>query len=60
MSSSTFDLEADNIREGDSRLGLDEQGAREVRDIMRQEGVACVHLPLLRLFSSHAEIFVRL
>lgn len=38
MSSSAFDIEA-NIRDGDSRAGLDEQGVAEVRDIMRRERV---------------------
>lgn len=40
LSSSTFDIEANNLMEGDSRLGLDENGTREVREIMRREGVA--------------------
>ena len=39
MSSSTFDVESDNIREGDARMGLDEQGTREIMEIMRREGV---------------------
>jgi len=38
MSSSAFDIEA-NIRDGDSRMGLDERGTQEVRDIMRRERV---------------------
>ena len=38
LSSSTFDIEA-NIREGDSRAGLDERGTQEVLDIMRRERV---------------------
>lgn len=40
MSSSTFDIEANNMMEEDSRLGLDENGTREVKEIMRREGVA--------------------
>lgn len=39
MTSSTFDIEADNIFQGDSRAGLDEQGTREVMEIMRRENV---------------------
>ena len=38
LSSSAFDIEA-NIREGDSRLGLDERGVSEVQEIMRRERV---------------------
>ncbi len=38
MSSSDFDIEP-NIRDGDSRTGLDDQGAREVMEIMRKERV---------------------
>ena len=38
LSSSTFDIEA-NIRDGDSRAGLDERGTQEVLDIMRRERV---------------------
>jgi len=38
MSSSDFDIES-NIRDGDSRTGLDDQGAREVMEIMRKERV---------------------
>lgn len=38
FNSSTFDIES-NVREGDSRLGLDEHGLREVHDIMRREHV---------------------
>lgn len=40
LTSSNFDLEADNIRAGDSRIGLDEAGAAEVQRIMREEGVS--------------------
>jgi Fungal protein of unknown function (DUF2015) len=39
MSSSTFDIEADNIFQGDPRAGLDEQGTQEVMEIMRRENV---------------------
>jgi Fungal protein of unknown function (DUF2015) len=39
MTSSTFDIEADNIFQGDTRAGLDEQGIREVMEIMRRENV---------------------
>lgn len=38
LSSNAFDIEA-NVRDGDSRAGLDERGAQEVKDIMRREGV---------------------
>lgn len=38
LSSSAFDIEA-NIRDGDSRAGLDERGTEEVMDIMRRERV---------------------
>jgi hypothetical protein len=38
MSSGAFDIEA-NIREGDSRTGLDERGTQEVLEIMRRERV---------------------
>jgi hypothetical protein len=39
MTSSTFDIEADNIFQGDARAGLDEQGTQEVMEIMRRENV---------------------
>jgi hypothetical protein len=39
MTSSTFDIEADNIFLGDARVGLDEQGTQEVMEIMRRENV---------------------
>ena len=39
MTSSTFDIEADNIFLGDARVGLDDQGTQEVMDIMRRENV---------------------
>jgi len=38
MTSSNFDVEA-NIREGDSRTGLDEAGTQEVLEIMRRERI---------------------
>lgn len=41
MSSAAFDINA-NITEGDSRMGLDERGTQEVRDIMRRERVKYV------------------
>jgi hypothetical protein len=41
LSSNAFDIEA-NIREGDSRSGLDEQGVQEVAEIMRRERVKLV------------------
>lgn len=43
FSSSSFDIEADNIHAGDSRLGLDERGLQDVREIMRRERVKCVY-----------------
>jgi hypothetical protein len=39
LTSSTFDLEGDNIFQGDTRAGLDEQGTQEVMEIMRRENV---------------------
>lgn len=39
MTSSTFDIEADNMFHGDTRVGLDEQGTQEVMEIMRRENV---------------------
>jgi hypothetical protein len=41
LSSSAFDIEA-NLRDGDSRSGLDEQGVHEVTEIMRRERVGYV------------------
>lgn len=38
LTSPLFDIEA-NIREGDSRAGLDEQGVQEVQRIMEEQGV---------------------
>ncbi|KAI0308912.1 hypothetical protein OF83DRAFT_1072827 [Amylostereum chailletii] len=48
LSSSNFDIEADNIREGDARLGLDDQGTREVMEIMRRENVSFDQARLIR------------
>ncbi|KAI0832068.1 hypothetical protein BC628DRAFT_1415530 [Trametes gibbosa] len=47
MSSSTFDIEA-NIRDGDSRAGLDERGTQEVLDIMNRERVNFDQARLIR------------
>ncbi|KAF7794287.1 hypothetical protein EIP86_005420 [Pleurotus ostreatoroseus] len=38
LTSESFDIEA-NIRDGDSRAGLDERGTQEVLDIMKRERV---------------------
>ena len=46
MSSNAFDIEA-NIREGDSRAGLDERGTQEVMEIMRRERVKSVLAALM-------------
>ncbi|KAJ7089888.1 hypothetical protein B0H15DRAFT_779633 [Mycena belliarum] len=47
LSSSEFDLEA-NVRDGDSRAGLDEQGTREIMEIMRRERVGFDQARLIR------------
>ncbi|KAI8996388.1 hypothetical protein BD414DRAFT_505818 [Trametes punicea] len=47
LTSSTFDIEA-NVREGDSRIGLDERGTQEVLDIMRRERVNFDQARLIR------------
>ncbi|PPQ94423.1 hypothetical protein CVT25_002514 [Psilocybe cyanescens] len=47
MTSSDFDIEA-NIRDGDSRVGLDEQGTQEVLEIMRRERVNFDQARLIR------------
>ncbi|TFK25094.1 hypothetical protein FA15DRAFT_703952 [Coprinopsis marcescibilis] len=39
MTSDSFDVEANNISVGDSRMGLDERGTREVMEIMNRERV---------------------
>ncbi|KAF7974118.1 hypothetical protein HWV62_19603 [Athelia sp. TMB] len=54
MSSSTFDIEA-NIRDGDSRAGLDERGTQEVMEIMRRERVNFDQARLIR----HNQILAR-
>ncbi|KAI0294333.1 hypothetical protein B0F90DRAFT_1288578 [Multifurca ochricompacta] len=48
VTSSTFDIEADNIFQGDARVGLDEQGTREVMEIMRRENVNFDQARLIR------------
>jgi hypothetical protein len=48
ITSSTFDIEADNIFQGDSRAGLDEQGTQEVMEIMRRENVNFDQARLIR------------
>ncbi|KAI9451925.1 hypothetical protein BJY52DRAFT_961757 [Lactarius psammicola] len=48
MTSSTFDVEADNIFQGDARVGLDEQGTQEVMEIMRRENVNFDQARLIR------------
>ncbi|KAF8166569.1 hypothetical protein K438DRAFT_1685481 [Mycena galopus ATCC 62051] len=47
MSSADFDLEA-NVRDDDSRQGLDEQGTREIMEIMRRERVNFDQARLIR------------
>ncbi|KAI0825785.1 hypothetical protein BC629DRAFT_1578414 [Irpex lacteus] len=47
LTSESFDIEA-NIRDGDSRAGLDEQGTQEVLDIMRRERVNFDQARLIR------------
>ncbi|KAF8652157.1 hypothetical protein AX16_004514 [Volvariella volvacea WC 439] len=47
LSSSHFDIEA-NIRDGDSRTGLDERAVEEIRDIMRRERVNFDQARLIR------------
>jgi len=53
LSSTAFDLEA-NLA-GDSRLGLDERGAEEVRNIMQTQGVTFDQARLIR----HKQILAR-
>ncbi|KAH6916302.1 hypothetical protein BKA70DRAFT_1255288 [Coprinopsis sp. MPI-PUGE-AT-0042] len=48
MTSDSFDIEANNISAGDGRMGLDEQGSREVRDIMKRERVNFDQARLIR------------
>ncbi|GBE86528.1 UPF0357 protein [Sparassis crispa] len=47
LTSTTFDIEA-NVREGDSRAGLDERGTQEVLEIMRRERVNFDQARLIR------------
>ncbi|KAG7444462.1 uncharacterized protein BT62DRAFT_934117 [Guyanagaster necrorhizus] len=47
LSSSDFDIEA-NLRNGDSRTGLDEQGTQEVMEIMQRERVNFDQARLIR------------
>ncbi|KAJ7716831.1 hypothetical protein DFH07DRAFT_861901 [Mycena maculata] len=47
LTSPAFDLEA-NVRDGDSRAGLDEQGTREIMEIMRRERVGFDQARLIR------------
>ncbi|KAJ7708931.1 hypothetical protein B0H17DRAFT_1191441 [Mycena rosella] len=47
MTSADFDLEA-NVRDEDTRAGLDEQGTREIMDIMRRERVNFDQARLIR------------
>jgi len=48
MTSESFDIEANNLAAGDSRMGLDEQGTKEVMDIMRRERVTFDQARLIR------------
>lgn len=50
MTSSQFDIEA-NLRDGDSRSGLDERGTQEVMEIMRQQRVKYANV--LNVFYPH-------
>ena len=56
MTSNNFDIEANNLREGDLRMGLDENGTREVMDIMRRENVTYVVNTLLKISGSTTSI----
>jgi hypothetical protein len=47
LSSNDFDIEA-NLRDGDSRSGLDERGTQEVLEIMRRERVNFDQARLIR------------
>ncbi|KAF8074681.1 hypothetical protein FPV67DRAFT_1559370 [Lyophyllum atratum] len=47
MTSSEFDIEA-NLRDGDSRAGLDERGTQEVMEIMRRQRVNFDQARLIR------------
>ncbi|KAF9077985.1 hypothetical protein BDP27DRAFT_1310538 [Rhodocollybia butyracea] len=48
LTSSNFDIEANNILDGDSRTGLDEIGTQEVTEIMRRERVNFDQARLIR------------
>jgi hypothetical protein len=48
LTSDSFDVEAANIAAGDSRMGLDEQGTREIQEIMRRERVGFDQARLIR------------
>ncbi|KAF5338581.1 hypothetical protein D9611_012760 [Ephemerocybe angulata] len=48
LTSESFDIEANNIGAGDARVGLDEQGTREVMEIMRRERVGFDQARLVR------------
>ncbi|KDQ50691.1 hypothetical protein JAAARDRAFT_41771 [Jaapia argillacea MUCL 33604] len=54
LSSSAFDIKA-NMRDGDSRMGLDERGTQEVLEIMRRERVNFDQARLIR----HNQILAR-
>ncbi|KII87288.1 hypothetical protein PLICRDRAFT_55269 [Plicaturopsis crispa FD-325 SS-3] len=54
LSSNEFDIEA-NIRDGDSRAGLDERGTQEVLEIMRRERINFDQARLIR----HNQILAR-
>ncbi|KIM59707.1 hypothetical protein SCLCIDRAFT_1217480 [Scleroderma citrinum Foug A] len=54
LSSTLFDIEA-NVRDGDSRAGLDERGTQEVLEIMRRERVDFDQARLIR----HNQILAR-
>jgi len=42
LTSENFDIEANNLLAGDTRAGLDEQGTREIAEIMKRERVGWV------------------
>lgn len=48
LTSESFDIEAANISMGDSRMGLDEAGTREVMEIMRRERIGFDQARLVR------------
>ena len=55
LSSTLFDIEA-NVRDGDTRVGLDEAGMQELHRIMQQQGIVrfthLCHSPLMKRASS--------